>query len=53
MQELVGWALHLAETTPSVLLAWFVLCVVALGGFALQCLWLLVVQPLFAWLGRL
>lgn len=42
-----------ANSTPSVLLAWFVLCVVAIGAFALQCFWTLVLQPLFTWLGRL
>lgn len=49
----MDWFLNLTNTVPSVHLAWAVLGAVALGGFALQCLWLLVVQPLFQWLGQL
>lgn len=48
---MIEQAVQITNSTPSVLLAWFVLCVVAVGGFALQCLWLLVVQPFFRWLG--
>lgn len=50
---MIDWLISITNSTPSLLLAWFVLCVVALGGFALQCLWLFAIQPLFAWLGRL
>jgi hypothetical protein len=44
--------IYITNTTPSVLLAWFILCAVAVIAFACQCLWLLVLQPLFAWMGN-
>lgn len=50
---MIEQAVEVSNSTPSVLLAWFVLCVVAVGAFALQCLWILVLQPFFGWLSRL
>jgi hypothetical protein len=45
--------LHITNTTPSYLLAWACLCAIAVVGIALQALWILVLRPLFAWLGGL
>jgi hypothetical protein len=44
--------MEITNTVPSYLLAWFVLCLVAVVGFALQCIWILALQPLFRWLGN-
>lgn len=50
---MLDWIMHVTETTPSYLLAWFVLCVVAVVGITIQLAWILGIQPLLRWLGNL
>ncbi len=49
----MDWIIQVTETTPSYMLAWFVLCMVAVVGFVIQCLWILAIQPMLRWLGNL
>jgi hypothetical protein len=45
--------LAVTNSTPSFLLAFACLGIFAVTAFAIQCVWLLVLRPLFAWLGGL